>query len=272
MPTTDIRGQDSRELLDGKVLRRRDMCFERHGSYKTCRLVGPDDGATQVALEVVRVPPGGHWQPDYRDEENTVVVFSGAGHVHVGDSAARLRRAVALYAPTGRGLEAWADRSGELILYVWRSLVADAGPAGSAPRTVSSLWNADTQLRGFAGSARLVPGTPSATMNFIFWPGTGSPCLSLHCGIQQPGETFSIHAHPASEEAFIAVEGVGQMYLGNGWVDVAAGDALFAPAGVPHGARNPHAGPSARRFVTCGGPTPFDPSLYDSAGVSAEVC
>jgi mannose-6-phosphate isomerase-like protein (cupin superfamily) len=236
-----------------------------------CRAVGPDDGATQVALEVVRVPPGGRWQPDYRDEENTIVVFSGIGHAHVGDSAARLRTAVALYAPTGRGFEARADRGGELILYAWRSLVPSAGRGGPQPRTMSSLWNTETQLVGFAGTGRSSPARPPATMSFIFWPGTGSRCLSLHCGIQQPGETFSIHAHPASEEAFIAFEGVGQMYLANTWVDVEAGDVLYAAPGVPHGTRNPHTGPSARRFVTCGGPTPFDPSLYDSAGVCAEV-
>jgi mannose-6-phosphate isomerase-like protein (cupin superfamily) len=86
-----------------------------------------------------------------------------------------------------------------------------------------------------------------------------------------PGETFNVHIHPASEDAFIVYEGVGQMYLGDRWVDVERGDMTFAPPFVPHGARNPHTGPAARRFVTCGGPTPFDPFLYDAAGVSAEV-
>jgi mannose-6-phosphate isomerase-like protein (cupin superfamily) len=133
------------------------------------------------------------------------------------------------------------------------------------------LWNTETQLVAFAGTATSTPDGAAATMNFVFWPGTGSPRLSLHCGIQQPGQTFSIHVHPASEEAFIALEGKGQMYLNDRWVDVEPGDITFAPPSMPHGARNPHTGPSARRFVTCGGPTPFDPCLYVSAGVRAEV-
>ena len=272
MSVTNLRTRRGQALVDGAVLRRHEMRFRRHGTCKMCQTIGPDGGAKQVALEVVRVPPGARWSPDYHDEENTVVVFAGAGTAHVGDDVARLQPAVALYAPTGRSLEAWADRSEELTLYVWRSLTPSAGPPGLAPRTVSSLWNAETQLVGFAGVGQPPPASRSATMNFIFWPGTGSPCLSLHCGIQQPGQTFSVHVHPASEEAFIVVEGIGQMHLSGCWIDVRPGDVTFAPPGVPHGARNPHGGPSAQRFVTCGGPTPFDRSLYDSAGVSAEVC
>ena len=108
-------------------------------------------------------------------------------------------------------------------------------------------------------------------MNFLFWPGTGSARLCLHCGIQQPGQTFNVHQHPDSEEAFIAFEGEGQMYLIDRWHDVSPGDVLFAAPGVPHGTRNPHTGPDARRFATCGGPTPFDPVLYERAGVTTEV-
>lgn len=271
MSATNLTSDYDRELVHGAVLRRRDMRFKRHENCRICRPVGPDSGATQVALEVVRVAPGCRWRPDYRDEENTVVVFDGCGGARVGDDLAALRRAVALYAPTGRDLEAWADRGGELILYVWRSLLPAGGPAGSAPRTVSSLWDTETQLVAFAGTGTSMPDGASATMNFVFWPGTGSPRLCLHCGIQQPGQTFSIHIHPAGEEAFIAVEGRGQMYLGDRWVDVEPGDVTFAPPAVPHGARNPHTGPSARRFVTCGGPTPFDPCLYLSAGVCPGV-
>jgi quercetin dioxygenase-like cupin family protein len=271
MSAPNIITHNSRELVNGAVLRRREMHFKRHGSCQVCRPVGPDNGATQVAVEVVRIPAGGQWSPGYRDEENTVVVFAGTGGAHVGEDVTRLERAAAVYAPTGCDLEAWADRSGEMILYVWRSLISTNGIAGSAPRTVSSLWNAETQLVGFTGTGELPPSDRPATMNFVFWPGTGSPCLCLHCGIQQPGETFNVHIHEASEDAFIAFEGVGQMYLADRWVDVEAGDLLFAPPFVPHGARNPNTGPSARRFVACGGPTPFDPVLYDAAGVSTEV-
>jgi glyoxylate utilization-related uncharacterized protein len=117
----------------------------------------------------------------------------------------------------------------------------------------------------------VIPPEQRATMNFVFWPGTGSCQMCLHCGVQQPGETFSVHLHTHSDEAFIAFEGVGQMYLADHWVDVEAGDVLFAQPMVLHGARNPHTGPDAQRFVTCGGPIPWDAFLYDAAGVSCDV-
>lgn len=94
-------------------------------------------------------------------------------------------------------------------------------------------------------------------MNFLFWPGTGSPQLCLHCGFMQPGEYFSVHIHPESEEAFIVFEGTGQLHLDGEWIDAAPGDVLYAPPGA--------------RFATCGGPTPFDPVLYQRSGVSPEV-
>nr|WP_242687103.1 MULTISPECIES: cupin domain-containing protein [unclassified Actinopolyspora] len=87
----------------------------------------------------------------------------------------------------------------------------------------------------------------------------------------QPGQTFNVHVHPESEEAFIAFEGRGQFYLEDGWYEAEAGDVLFAPPGVPHGTSYPAEDAEAPNFVTCGGPTPFDPVLYARAGVSAEV-
>jgi mannose-6-phosphate isomerase-like protein (cupin superfamily) len=80
-----------------------------------------------------------------------------------------------------------------------------------------------------------------------------------------------VHLHTHSDEAFIAFEGVGQMYLADHWVDVEAGDVLYAEPMVLHGARNPHTGPDAKRFVTCGGPIPWDVFLYDAASVSSRV-
>ncbi|MET9564446.1 MULTISPECIES: cupin domain-containing protein [Streptomyces] len=232
--------------------------------------VSPAAGATHVTLHVVRIAAGESFTPEHSAaEENTVVVFSGTGTASVGDLDAPVERGSAAYAPTGRALTLTADGRG-LTAYVWRTPLVGA-PVGSDPNLHSSLWDDTTQLRGFGGTGQVDAAERRATMNFVFWPGNGSSRLCLHCGIQQPGETFNVHLHPDSDEAFIAFEGVGQMYLRDRWIDVSAGDVLYASPGVLHGARNPHTGPTARRFVTCGGPSPFDPALYSAAGYSSQV-
>jgi mannose-6-phosphate isomerase-like protein (cupin superfamily) len=133
------------------------------------------------------------------------------------------------------------------------------------------LFNDETVFHGYTGNAEGERNERPASMNFLFWPGTGSGQLCLHCGIQQPGQSFSIHQHPVSEELFIGIEGEGQVYLNGRWHDFAEGDILYAPEGMFHGTRNPYTGPDAGRFVTCGGPVPFDTSFYKLAGFSAEV-
>jgi quercetin dioxygenase-like cupin family protein len=68
---------------------------------------------------------------------------------------------------------------------------------------------------------------------------------------------------------FIGFRGEGECYLNGEWQPMRAGDVLFAPPGLLHGARN--AKHDGEPFITCGGPTPFDPMLYRLAGVSPEV-
>lgn len=233
--------------------------------------MSPALGSTWVTLHVVRVAPGESWSPqDTVAEENTAVFFAGAGRAEVGEQSREVARGDAAHAPTGRALRLTAGSDG-LTAYVWRSPLQDGRTPGSDPELFSSLWNETTQLRGFAGTGQYTPGEKRATMNFVFWPGTGSCQLCLHCGIQQPGETFTPHLHTESDEAFISFEGLGQMYLRDRWIDVEPGDVLYAAPMVLHGTRNPHTGPDARRFVTCGGPSPFDTALYDAAGVSSKV-
>jgi quercetin dioxygenase-like cupin family protein len=258
----------------GGILRAAEFDFRPHDGYRVATPVGPDQGAEQIRLDVVRVAPGGVWEPEATaDEENTVVVYAGFGKGSVGDEVFALSRASALHAPTGRGLRLTATANEELVCYVWRTRLTGTERRGTDPAVASTLWNDKIQLRGFTGTGEvpMPEGVRPATMNFIFWPGSGSARLCLHCGIQQPGELFNVHSHPASDEAFMAFEGVGQLYLLDRWIDVTAGDVLFARPQVPHGARNPHTGPAARRFVTCGGPCPFDPVLYARAGLSEEV-
>ncbi|MFF7185847.1 cupin domain-containing protein [Streptomyces sp. NPDC008222] len=260
-------------LGDARIIRSEELVFQpQEGSRTTVATpVSPEAGATWVTLHVARIAPGETWSPPHTlQEENTAVVFAGSGRLTVDDDSRPARPASAAYAPTGRALALTADDAG-MTVYVWRSPLQQGRRLGTDPKFFSSLWDETTRLQGFAGTGQVSAEGRRAAMNFVFWPGSGSCQLCLHCGIQEPGETFNVHLHPDSDEAFIAFEGVGQMYLVDRWVDVAAGDVLYAAPGVLHGARNPHTGPEARRFVTCGGPTPFDPALYDAAGVSSEV-
>ena len=255
------------------VIRADEMEFvpEPDGSAAVATPVSPAVGSLYVTLQVARIAAGATWSPpDTATRENVALVYEGAGRFTVGDEGREVALADAAYAPTGSSLAITAGPGG-LTAYVWGSDLAEGLAPSADPDLFSSLWNETTQLRGFAGTGQVDPTERRATMNFVFWPGTGSCQMCLHCGIQQPGETFSVHLHEEADEAFIAFEGVGQMYLGDHWEDVSAGDVLYAAPKILHGARNPHTGPDAKRFVTCGGPLPWDPALYAAAGVSDQV-
>jgi mannose-6-phosphate isomerase-like protein (cupin superfamily) len=256
---------------DGAIVRASDLSFAPDGDLMVARAVGPHIGARLVTLDVVRLPAGATWSVTDSATERVVLVWAGTGTGTVDSARCRLSRAGALYCPTASSASVRADRDEPVTLYVWQHALGADRPRSSRPRVFGTLWDDATQLKNFAGTGQVGPTDRRATMNFVFWPGTGSAGLCLHCGIQQPGETFSVHLHQHSEDAFIAFEGEGQMFLRNRWIDVHPGDVLFAPPTVLHGARNPHVGPEARRFVTCGGPTPFDTFLYDAAGLSSEV-
>lgn len=248
--------------------------LEFHSRPDGCQVataVGPHLGASIVRLDVVRVPAGVTWAPDdSAAEENVVVIFEGDGFAGSGTGRAPVTRGDAAYAPTGDAYTLTA-RGTRLTAYVWRTTLRPGRRPGSAARRYNRLWNTETQLRGFTGTGQAAASDKTAYMNFLFWPGTSSPQLCLHCGVMQPGEYFNVHIHPESEEAFIAFEGEGQLHLDGEWHDVLPGDVLFAPPGVPHGTRHPVEDPTAPRFATCGGPTPFDPVLYERAGLSTKV-
>ncbi|MEV7502664.1 cupin domain-containing protein [Streptomyces sp. NPDC093018] len=255
----------------GAVLKAADLAFRPAGACHVAEAVGPHTGAETVRLDVVRIPAGASWQPEgSTEEENVAVVFSGSGHGRSGPEHAGLTRGAALFAPTGDPCTLTASAQDELLVYVWRSRLLPGRRHGTAPRRFSRLDNDETQLTGFTGTGQSEASARTATMNFVFWPGTGTPQLCLHCGMMRRGEYFNVHVHPDSEEAFIAFEGSGQLCLDDRWIDASAGDILFARPGVPHGTRLPDTHASDR-FVTCGGPTPFDPVLYARAGVPGEV-
>ncbi|MFF9672647.1 cupin domain-containing protein [Streptomyces eurythermus] len=237
----------------------------------TATAVGAHLGARIVRLDVVRIAAGRTWALSRAaHEENVMVVFAGHGTAASGAHTREVTRGDAVYSPTGDTLGMTAAGT-DVTVYLWRSRLLPGRRPGAAPARFSRLWNTDTQLTGFTGTGQAPASRRTAPMNFLFWPGTGSPQLCLHCGCMQAGEYFNVHVHPDSEEAFIVFEGTGQLHLDGEWIDAAPGDVLFAPPGVPHGTRHPATDPAAPRFATCGGPTPFDPVLYQRAGLSTEV-
>jgi len=214
----------------------------------------------------VDLPPGRVWSPAAFDLETIVVVFNGRGELHLGQEHHALLPASTAYAPTGTPFRLSAVPTFPLTVYLWRaSLLPDRRPSRS-PLLVSTLWDETTSFRPKVGENETMA---PATMHFLHWPGTGSPLLCLHCGIQQPGQMFPVHVHLRSEELFIAFRGEGDCFLNGKWQPMVAGDALYAPSGLLHGVRN--AKPDGEPFVTCGGPTPFDPVLYRLADLSPEV-
>lgn len=255
----------------GRIIPQSEFVYAPFDWGRVAEPVGPATGASKVTLNVVDILPGSQWRLGWAlEEENVVVVFAGQGHGDVTGARHELSRGSALHSPTGRTLQLGAGEEG-LVAYVWRSRLLGGEPKGDQPKISGALSDSQTQLRGFSGTGEVSADDNTAVMNFVFWPGTGSSRLCLHCGMMEPGQTFNVHVHPESEEAFIGFEGRGQFYLDDGWYDAEAGDVLFAPPGVPHGTRFPDGDDVPDRFVTCGGPTPFDPVLYGHAGVSAEV-
>jgi len=49
-----------------------------------------------------------------------------------------------------------------------------------------------------------------------------------------PGVRTLLHRHPASEEIYHVTQGSGRMTLGDGTLDVAIGDTILIPPGMPH--------------------------------------
>ncbi len=58
----------------------------------------------------------------------------------------------------------------------------------------------------------------------------------LNCFL--PGQEHKAHVHADQDKMYIVLEGRGQASLGDEAREVAAGDMVFAPAGVVHGMRN----------------------------------
>jgi len=100
-------------------------------------------------------------------------------------------------------------------------------------------------------------------MRFLLWPGSGTRLIGQHVAFHDPGTAFKPHIHPISEDAILAIDGLGQGYLESRWIDVVPGDIIYAPAGVKHGTGNKS---RDKVFIASGCASPPQFELYEKAG------
>ncbi|MEW2624774.1 cupin domain-containing protein [Streptomyces sp. NPDC048106] len=257
----------------GVVIRRRELKFTEEDGCRVSRPVGPHVGAEFVSVDIVCIPHGASWKPDvYRQEETTAIVFEGTGTAQVGDETSPMIKGSTAYAPTDQQITFTAD-SDEMTVYFWRAVLPEGRPRSAAPRLFNTVYDTSKGIHKFAGTGEIAPveSERRAYMNFPHWPGNGCAYLCINSGMGAPGNTFNIHAHPGAEDALFAMEGSGQFFLGDQWLDMEPGDGVFARSGTLHGTRNPDRPGAPELFVSVGGPVPYDESLYRAAGLSPEL-
>lgn len=78
----------------------------------------------------------------------------------------------------------------------------------------------------------------------------------LFCDVYcfEPGQVQSAHSHAGSDKVYYVLEGEACIQIGADERTVAPGTAALAPAGVPHGVRNP--GPARLRVLVVMAPRP----------------
>src|SRR5437867_538386 len=70
----------------------------------------------------------------------------------------------------------------------------------------------------------------------------------------EPGQEQTAHAHAGSDKVYFVLEGVGQFTIGSEQREVGTMTAVLAPAGAPHGVRNP--GPGRLQVLVFMAPKP----------------
>lgn len=70
-------------------------------------------------------------------------------------------------------------------------------------------------------------------------PAMGSVLNGCQVIYHKPGETFTVHLHPISEDVTVVFKGKGEAFLADFWYEVSEGDVIYTPEYVKHGTRNP---------------------------------
>lgn len=109
---------------------------------------------------------------------------------------------------------------------------------------------------------RLEAGIPfavgAAVSRKVVYPEMGAQHLTLNYGVHLPGTEFAQHVHAEAEDVIVCLAGQGVVRSGTVLIPFAAGDAVYVPAGVPHGTIN--TGNEPLVMVSCQAPP--DPALY----------
>ncbi|WP_115709259.1 cupin domain-containing protein [Legionella sainthelensi] len=98
----------------------------------------------------------------------------------------------------------------------------------------------------------------------IAWPGNGFQTESIHVSTLSPGMESPMYNYPISEEAFLCVQGKGEVYLRGKWVSIEPGDMAYFPENITHALRNPVS--NKDDFILVNSITPPLVSLYEDAG------
>jgi quercetin dioxygenase-like cupin family protein len=103
----------------------------------------------------------------------------------------------------------------------------------------------------------------SRQARLVVWPGAGAEVASMNHVVLEAGEANVPHAHDASEDTIVVLEGRGEVHdLSHGLVlPVEAGCIIHVPEGVQHAVR------AHTRMVSVGGPCPPDRAMLRALGV-----
>ncbi len=92
-------------------------------------------------------------------------------------------------------------------------------------------------IRGAAGRAEF----SDAKMGKVSLASGHHLYAGLNCFL--PGQEHKAHVHADQDKMYVVLDGSGVATVGDTSEPVAAGDVIFAPAGVPHGMKNDSAAP-----------------------------
>ena len=106
--------------------------------------------------------------------------------------------------------------------------------------------------------------THGLATRLVAWPGIGALNGAIHVITMAPGDDSGMYSYPVSEEAVIALQGSGEVFLRGKWVRIEAGDVAYFPEKVEHGMRNPKG--SSKDFVVVVQLTPAHLDLYQFGG------
>lgn len=85
-----------------------------------------------------------------------------------------------------------------------------------------------------------------------------------------PMQVLKLHKHPATDELFYIIEGMGQFTVGANQIMVDGGSAVYGPAGVPHGLVN--SGDKELVMLSVQSPKPVKMIYAENSSVDCSVC